>query len=238
MSVKGIIFDYGGTIDTPARHWSEIIWEGYKNSNINVDKSTYLQAYVYAERELAKVPHIQPADTFKQLLTKKIDIQILHLKELNALQSAESYANDRDIIANYCNSYVEQTIQSNIPVLEELSAKYPLVIVSNFYGNLNSVLQHYGVDKYFAAVVESAVVGVRKPSSQIFTLGVEALNLPANNVVVIGDSYSKDIKPALEAGCNAIWFKGESWQGKEDNIAYFPIIKSFNELPKVINIIK
>ena len=26
--IKGIIFDYGGTIDSRGVHWSEIIWDG------------------------------------------------------------------------------------------------------------------------------------------------------------------------------------------------------------------
>ena len=25
--IKGIIFDYGGTIDTNSRHWAEVLWE-------------------------------------------------------------------------------------------------------------------------------------------------------------------------------------------------------------------
>ena len=29
MNIKGIIFDYGGTIDSRGVHWSEIIWDGY-----------------------------------------------------------------------------------------------------------------------------------------------------------------------------------------------------------------
>ena len=24
--IKGIIFDYGGTIDTNSRHWAEVLW--------------------------------------------------------------------------------------------------------------------------------------------------------------------------------------------------------------------
>ena len=27
--VKGVIFDYGGTIDTNSRHWAEVLWSKY-----------------------------------------------------------------------------------------------------------------------------------------------------------------------------------------------------------------
>ena len=25
--IKGVIFDYGGTIDTNSRHWAEVLWK-------------------------------------------------------------------------------------------------------------------------------------------------------------------------------------------------------------------
>ena len=66
-----------------------------------------------------------------------------------------------------------------MPVLKELSEKYPLVLVSNFYGNVETVLKDFGIDTYFKEIIESAVVGVSKPDPKIFSLGVEALGLPA-----------------------------------------------------------
>ena len=27
--IKGVIFDYGGTIDTNSRHWAEVLWSKY-----------------------------------------------------------------------------------------------------------------------------------------------------------------------------------------------------------------
>ena len=60
-------------------------------------------------------------------------------------------------------------------------------------------------------MIESAVVGVRKPDPQIFTLGVKALGIKPEEAVVVGDSYDKDIMPAKAAGCRAVWLKGEGW---------------------------
>ena len=86
-----------------------------------------------------------------------------------------------------------------------------MVLVSNFYGNINVVLQEFELDHLFDSVIESAVVGIRKPDYRIFKLGVEALGLPAEDVTVVGDSFYKDILPAKKAGCRTIWFKGEGW---------------------------
>lgn len=65
--IKGIIFDYGGTIDSRGVHWSEVIWDGYRESGITVDKETFREAYVHAERELARVRHILPHHNFHDL---------------------------------------------------------------------------------------------------------------------------------------------------------------------------
>ena len=70
--IKGIIFDYGGTIDSRGTHWSEVIWDGYRASGVDIDKSAFRDAYVYAERELAKTPHILPDDNYYDLLLKKM----------------------------------------------------------------------------------------------------------------------------------------------------------------------
>jgi putative hydrolase of the HAD superfamily len=95
--------------------------------------------------------------------------------------------------------------------LLRLKEKYPMVLVSNFYGNIATVLNEFALDGIFLQIIESAVVGVRKPDPRIFTLGVEALGLPAAKVMVVGDSIDKDIIPATKAGCQTAWFKGEGW---------------------------
>ena len=37
LDVKGIIFDYGGTLDTRGDHWSEVLWKGYERFGIGVN---------------------------------------------------------------------------------------------------------------------------------------------------------------------------------------------------------
>ena len=90
-----------------------------------------------------------------------------------------------------------------------------MVLVSNFYGNMPTVLGEFGLDGLFVSVVESAVVGIRKPDPRIFALGVDALQLPARDVTVVGDSYYKDILPARSLGCRTVWIKGLGWTDEE-----------------------
>jgi FMN phosphatase YigB (HAD superfamily) len=89
-----------------------------------------------------------------------------------------------------------------------------MVLVSNFYGNINTVLREFGLAKYFKDVIESAAVGIRKPDARIFTLGVKSLGLKPEETIVVGDSFYKDIEPAGKLGCHTVWFKGKGWTNK------------------------
>lgn len=214
-NIKGIIFDYGGTIDSRGDHWSEIIYEGYIRAGLEIDKTTFRDAYVYAERELARVRHILPGDNFKVLMQKKVAI------ELGWLVNEGYIAADRaseliDPIALYCYDHARECIKQARPVLESLAERYPMVLVSNFYGNVDEVLRDFDLRRYFRGVIESAVVGVRKPDPRIFRLGVVALGLEPAQVLVVGDSLRKDILPAETIGCPTAWIKGKGWTPEED----------------------
>ena len=66
--INTIIFDYGGTLDTDARHWAHVLFEGYRHAQIPVDEPNFRDAYVYGERALAKAPIVLPDDDFHTVL--------------------------------------------------------------------------------------------------------------------------------------------------------------------------
>ena len=102
-------------------------------------------------------------------------------------------------------------------MLEQLHERLPMMLVSNFYGNIDEVLRDYGIRHLFKGIIESAVVGVRKPNPTLFRLGVDALELPAERVLVVGDSLRKDIEPAEHLGCQVLWLKGKGWTEEEES---------------------
>ena len=103
---------------------------------------------------------------------------------------------------------------------------------SNNIFSINSIC--FSVGKVFKEIVESAVVGVRKPDPRIFSLGVEALGLNPEEVIVIGDSYKKDIVPAETIGCKVAWIKGKGWTADEDAVTHPCIISQLSDVLKQI----
>lgn len=232
--IKGIIFDYGGTIDSRGVHWSEVIWDGYRASAVDVDKDTFREAYVYAERELAKVRHIMPEDDFHVLLLKKMRIELGWLAEHGKIRPSDTERLAGEI-ALYCYERARECVEEARPVLDSLKEHgIPMVLVSNFYGNVQAVLADFDLLRYFDSIVESAVVGVRKPDPQIFRLGVEALRLAPEQVLVVGDSYKKDILPAQSIGCHVAWLKGKGWTADEDAVTHPCIIGNLKQAAEAV----
>ena len=205
---KGYIFDYGGTLDTHGCHWGRVIWQAYQHGGVPVSETDFREAYVHAERTLGKNPIIQPDFTFRQTLETKLRLQLEFLQGRVGSSCVMSHL--PTLTADLYEQTVGETALSR-NVLLQLKDRYPLVLVSNFYGNIATVLKEFHLDGIFQTIIESAVVGIRKPDPRIFTLGVEALGLHPEEVVVVGDSIDKDIIPARKAGCQTIWFKGEGW---------------------------
>ena len=293
LDIKGIIFDYGGTLDTRGDHWSEVLWQGYEHfgigvaddeeveSGVSIHKQAFRDAYVYGERALAVNPIVTPDFHFEDILREKLILELNFLagkelletgkddsekqaklgnpgKDSEASLSEMSSASDSEAsseslflslsdsevrqiavdMARYINAKTLALLNENRQVLEHLKQKgYPMVLVSNFYGNINQVLKDAGIDGYFEDVIESAVVGVRKPNPAIFALGVCALDLPASQVLVVGDTYGKDIIPAHKLGCHTLWIKGLQWEEKKvDESIPDGIIKKLSEMEEFLKI--
>ena len=233
MEIKGIIFDYGGTLDTGGDHWSRVIRKGWDKAGVVADDALFREAYVYAERELERVEHILPEHDFSDVMKIKINIELGYLASHGHFPPAqvEEKANE---IADYCYSIAKQNTESSKPVLEALSKKYPLVLVSNFYGNIETVLKDFGLISYFKKIVESAKEGVRKPDTRLLQIGIEALGFHPEEILVIGDSVKNDIDPAKKLGCQTLLLNGQGW---DDETLAPSQVGAINKLDEILTIL-
>ena len=199
LSTRAYIFDYGGTLDTGGCHWGRVLWKAWQQAGVPVTEEQFREAYVFAERLLGSQPVIKPDYTFRQTLSEKLRIELAQV-------GSEAY---HDTVLDMVYEQTLRHVAHSREVLQQLHQ--PMVLVSNFYGNMPTVLREFELDQLFIQVIESAMVGVRKPDPRIFMLGVEALGLLPEQVVVVGDSIEKDILPARQVGCRTVWLRGEQW---------------------------
>lgn len=218
---RGALLDFGGTIDTDGIHWMRMFEMAYRSTGLPTD--TLRDAYVHAERTLGRTPLVTPDMTFRDTLRLKIGLQLQYLG-IDIVPNAEK-------ILDFCYGRVTENIHSvSAPVLKIMSCRMPLVLVSNFYGNMRTVLQELGIADCFCDVVESSIVGVRKPDPEIFGIGVGRLGLEPGQVVAVGDSPDKDMIPAATAGCRTVWLAGKGWSEQAECRPDFRI-SSLRELP-------
>jgi len=226
LFVKGLLLDYGGTIDTNGVHWGEVIRQAYVESAIPVSHDRFREAYVHVERALGSQPLILPSHTFREVLDLKIKLQFEALGLTDSLPAGK--------IASDCYEKTVHIIRRARKVLDELKKYYPMILVSNFYGNLRTVLHEFGLSGYFREVIESAEVGLRKPNPELYQLGIEKLGFRPNETVIIGDSYKNDIQPANILGCPSIWLRGKGWDDRDEALEHPCIIQDFSELTHLL----
>lgn len=88
-----------------------------------------------------------------------------------------------------------------IPALEYLSARFPVVALSN--GNAD--LQRIGLAPFFRASIHAREFGVGKPDPRIFHAAAGAVDVVPQEVLHIGDDATLDALGALNAGMQAAW---------------------------------
>jgi HAD superfamily hydrolase (TIGR01509 family) len=94
-----------------------------------------------------------------------------------------------------------------LPALQWLSARYPLVAISN--GNAD--IHKTGVGPWFKAALSAFIFGSGKPHAAIFHAGAAAIGLQPHAVLHVGDDAALDVAGALAVGMQAVWIdrKGE-----------------------------
>lgn len=97
-----------------------------------------------------------------------------------------------------------------VPTLERLARQYPLGALSN--GNAD--VREAGLGHLFDFALSAADVAKPKPDPAMFDAALRALgDMPAAEVVHIGDDPRADVFGARQAGWRAVWLNrsGEAW---------------------------
>jgi putative hydrolase of the HAD superfamily len=214
--MRAVLFDFGGTIDTDGVHWSEMFWDYYRRFKVRTTKKEFEAAFVESEKRIQAEEGVAGL-TFEKLLQRQFALQF-------ELLGPGVHGAAPGEMAVACYDDVRSTVARARVLLEAYKQRYLLGVVSNFYGNLEVVCREFSLDTLFTVMVDSAVVGLRKPDPAIFALALERMGVPPPEAYVVGDSYDRDIVPARVLGCSTIWLKGPSWNvPKETDSADFTI---------------
>jgi putative hydrolase of the HAD superfamily len=117
------------------------------------------------------------------------------------------------------------------------AAGLALAVVSNAEGTMEEQLATHeicsvrgGAAAQVAVVIDSAVVGIEKPDPRIFQLALDAIEVPPERCLYVGDSFHFDVEGARAAGLVPVHMDPYDLCGHDDHAH----IHSLDELVEIL----
>lgn len=199
MRIRALTFDYGGTLDGEASHWLDRFAALYAEAGVVMPFERIKAAFYRADDESYACEAVRRMG-LRELMDFHVGAQ---LRELGVA--------DRELHEMLRERFVERSeaaLASSRRVLEGLAGRFRLGVISNFYGNVERILQDAGFASLLSVVSDSSRLGAAKPDRRIFEHTVRELGVPAGEVLHVGDSYERDIVAARAAGLRTAWLAG------------------------------
>lgn len=223
--VKGVTFDFGGTLAT-----GDLDKEGLKERLLG-----YLRSLGFSggEAQLSKARNGMLQSLMKaRTRNREIRLEDLYggmLLKIGLHPEAEVIDHIHQL---YIRSFRVELVPGVKEVLKPLSQKYSLAVISNAISEVpRHAVRKFGLEKYFDFVTVSRDIGIRKPSREIFKFTLENLGIESHEAVHVGDSMEHDIEGAKNAGMKAIWITAGD---EETTIQPDHTIRSLQELTSLL----
>ncbi|MBD2357735.1 haloacid dehalogenase type II [Tolypothrix sp. FACHB-123] len=206
--IQVITFDcYGTLID-----WESGILAAIKPllsaKGHNLDEENILQLFARFEAEIQQGEYL----IYREVLKRVLEKFGAHFSFV--LANEELYALADSI--RYWLPFLD-TVQA----LKVLKQKYKLAIISNVDDNLFAFsAQHLEVK--FDWIITAEQVKSYKPSLNNFTVAMERINLPKEQILHVAGSIYHDIVPAKSLGISTVWVNRRA--GKEGAGASLPVV--------------
>ena len=211
--IRAILFDFGGTLDHP-HHWLDRFVRHYHAAGVQLNRTELDAAYTHATQTAYQAGEEVHRHGMHELLRLLVAHQFDHLhrhgpgvvREHLLRLGEERHRLAERIAADFAAESAEGLARSRV-VLKELSRDFKLGVVSNFYGNLQVVLFEAGLRELIQVAIDSKHLRVFKPDERIFAAALKVLDLPHNQVAMVGDSLDKDCAPARKLGMRSVWLR-------------------------------
>ncbi|AXT19199.1 noncanonical pyrimidine nucleotidase, YjjG family [Flavobacteriaceae bacterium AU392] len=189
------------------------LWDFDKNSGLTFEKIFKLNDLDIDIKEFLKVYEPINFQYWKLFREDKIDKVKLRFNRLYDtfnhlninIKSSMIYKLSKDYISHLTS--FNHLFDGAIDVLEYLKPNYKLHIITNGFKEVQqSKLNKSNIDHYFDVVINSEMVGVKKPNPKIFKHALLMTNASLDNSIMIGDNYEADVLGAINFGMDAICY--------------------------------
>jgi putative hydrolase of the HAD superfamily len=197
VNLRAVLFDVDFTLCRPG---PELSADRYARiaarHGITLDTSRYDDAREAAVLNLKRHPELLHDDSIWHRFTEEIFIG-MGGPEVLASECATEIEEGWGVSENF------ELFEDVLPVLDELrAARLKIAVVSNGIRDLTEFVSHHRLD--VDAIVDSRSHGRVKPHPTIFQAALDALDVPAAEAVMVGDSVEEDVEGARALGLRAI----------------------------------
>jgi FMN phosphatase YigB (HAD superfamily) len=234
--ITALLFDFGGTLDGPA-HWLDRFLGSYHAAGIEISRLELDPAFDHATRVGYGATKVVARFGMTDLVRFLVGHQFEYLRKsgpdrLRKVLDDSAASGRHRFVEAVTLSFVRETsagLAHSRDVIGPLKSRFRMGVVSNFYGNLDRVLEEAKLDRFFAAVADSSRVGIFKPDARIFEHALKKLQCSPETVAMIGDSLAKDCAPAHKLGMRTVWLRTKP-RADEDSVAPDVTIGSIDEV--------
>lgn len=199
--LRAILFDMGGTLDGDGLHWLDRFVALYRSFGLKLPRETIRAAFDEAERQSA-VDESIASSNLEQMIELHVKWQLAHLG-----------LNDPKLGQHLVEGFiapVRETAVANARLLATLVERgFELGVVSNGCGNVERLCADLGYAPYLSVIVDSRRAGLFKPDPAIFRYAAEKLGGDPAAMMMVGDSFERDVAPAKKAGMKTAWLEGD-----------------------------
>jgi HAD superfamily hydrolase (TIGR01509 family) len=238
-TITVLLFDFGGTLDGPA-HWLDRFIASYRAAGIEITRAELDPAFDHATRIGYGATRVVARFGLTDLVRFLVGHQFEYLRKsgpepLRKVLDDAGAAGRYRFVEAVTNSFVRETsigLAHSREVVGQLRSRFKMGIVSNFYGNLERILEEAKLDRYFAAVADSSRVGIFKPEPGIFETALKKIQCAPESAAMIGDSLAKDCAPARKLGMRTVWLRTAAQSGDDASAADITI-RSIDEVAQI-----
>ena len=207
-NIKAVLFDFGGTLDHDGDSWGIRLYKQFNNAGLKINKNDYKDAakrsmdQLFDNKVSATLAYKETVDIYIYWIIKNLKLIIKDYKKV--------------LVKPFCLESLHY-LERNKIILDKLSEKFTLGIISNNFGNCEGWCNEFEMTNFFKIIIDSNIVGYKKPDKRIFKFSCIKMGFPLDECIYIGDKYKTDIKPILELGMNPIWINNSDKRHDIDN---------------------
>lgn len=254
--IKTILFDLDGTLVKSSEATSKLFEEVTKFFSINIPSEEFRA--LFREEALVNMRSLSQYSLIEKLNIGIYDLFYLNLEDspfeqleieqykitvcqntINKLSSYNDGLTEKSLMLYLKENWIKyyDVFDGTHEILEELSAQYKLMMVTNGFIEIQRLKVDFcNIKQYFQDIIVASEFGLGKPYEELYLYVLKVAKSIPEKCIMVGDSIENDIIGANNVGMNSIFIHRNSKDNLKD-IKYISNVHSVERIEDIVGII-